>query len=85
MSPHQEAKALEFSFSISPSNGYSGLIAFRIAWFNLLAVGLSRVPVVVLFQIALLSFFPYLCRMKKCEQVWEYLVSLGRMCELTDS
>ena len=78
-------KYWSFSFSISPSNGYSGLIAFRIAWFNLLAVGLSRVPVVVLFQIALLSFFPYLCRMKKCEQVWEYLVSLGRMCELTDS
>ena len=27
-----------FSFSISPSNEYSGLISFRIAWFNLLAV-----------------------------------------------
>ena len=27
-----------FSFSISPSNGYSGLISFRIDWFNLLAV-----------------------------------------------
>ena len=27
-----------FSFSISPSNGYSGLISFRTDWFNLLAV-----------------------------------------------
>ena len=27
-----------FSFSISPSNKYSGLISFRIDWFNLLAV-----------------------------------------------
>ena len=33
-----------FSFSISPSNEYSGLISFRIDWFDLLAVkGLSRV------------------------------------------
>ena len=27
-----------FSFSISPSNEYSGLVSFRIEWFNLLAV-----------------------------------------------
>ena len=27
-----------FNFSISPSNGYSGLISFRIDWFDLLAV-----------------------------------------------
>ena len=27
-----------WSFSISPSNGYSGLISFRIDWFDLLAV-----------------------------------------------
>ena len=27
-----------WSFSISPSNEYSGLVAFRINWFNLLAV-----------------------------------------------
>ena len=31
-------KYWSFSFSISPSNEYSGLIAFRIDWFNLLAV-----------------------------------------------
>ena len=27
-----------FNFSISPSNGYSGLISFRMDWFDLLAV-----------------------------------------------
>jgi len=33
-----------WSFSISPSNEYSGLISFRIDWFDLLVVqGLSRV------------------------------------------
>ena len=34
-----------FSFSISPSNEYSGLISLRIGWFDLLEVqeGLSRV------------------------------------------
>ena len=37
-------KYWSFSFSISPSNEYSGLISFRMDWLNLLAVkGLSRV------------------------------------------
>ena len=31
-------KVLEFSFSISPSNEYIGLISFMIDWFDLLAV-----------------------------------------------
>ena len=31
-------KDMNFSFSISPSNEYSGLISFRIDWFDLLAV-----------------------------------------------
>ena len=31
-------KYWSFSFSISPSNEYSGLISFRINWFDLLAV-----------------------------------------------
>ena len=35
---HQMAKVLEFSFSISPSNEYSGLISFRMDWLDLLAV-----------------------------------------------
>ena len=32
------SKYWNFSFSISPSNEYSGLISFRIDWFDLLAV-----------------------------------------------
>ena len=32
------SKYWSFSFSISPSNEYSGLISFRIDWFNFLAV-----------------------------------------------
>ena len=37
-------KYWSFSFSISPSNEYSGLISFRTDWFHLLVVqGLSRV------------------------------------------
>ena len=35
---HQVAKYWSFSFSISPSNEYSGLISFRMDWFDLLAV-----------------------------------------------
>ena len=31
-------KYQSFNFRISPSNGYSGLISFRIDWFDLLAV-----------------------------------------------
>ena len=34
-SPHHVPKILSFSFSISPSNEYSGLISFRIDWFDL--------------------------------------------------
>ena len=35
-------KYWSFNFSISPSNGYSGLISFRIDWFDLLAVQGTR-------------------------------------------
>ena len=35
---YQIAKYWSFSFSISPSSKYSGLISFRIDWFDLLAV-----------------------------------------------
>ena len=34
----RKPKYLSFSFSISPSNEYSGLISFRNDWFDLLAV-----------------------------------------------
>ena len=35
---HQVAKVMEFQFSISPSNEYSGLISFRMDWWDLLTV-----------------------------------------------
>ena len=35
---YQVAKVLEFHFNISPSNEHSGLISFRIDWFELLAL-----------------------------------------------
>ena len=35
---HQVAQDWSFSFSISPSNEYSGLISFRMDWLDLLAV-----------------------------------------------
>ena len=35
---HWSPKYWSFSFSISPSNEYSGLISFGIDWFDLLAV-----------------------------------------------
>ena len=35
---HKVAKYWSFSFSISPSNEYSGLISFRMGWLVLLAV-----------------------------------------------
>ena len=35
---HQVAKLLELQLSISPSNEYSGLIFFRMDWFDLLEV-----------------------------------------------
>ena len=37
-SAHQVARYWSFSFSISPSNEYSGLISFGIDWLDLLAV-----------------------------------------------
>ena len=36
-------KYWSFSFSISPSNEYSGLISFRMDWFSLQSTGLSSV------------------------------------------
>ena len=43
-SSHQVAKVLSFSFSVSPSNEYSGPTSFRIdGWISLQSKGLSRI------------------------------------------
>ena len=47
-------KYWSFSFSISFSNEYSGLISFRIGWFDLLAVKASLIS---LLQFESLAFF----------------------------
>ena len=47
-------KYWSFSFSISPSNEYSGLISFRIDWFDLLAVQVL-ICNIILGQLHLLS------------------------------
>ena len=54
-------KYWSFSFRISPSNEYSGLISFKIDWFDLLAFhGLCLMAKVLLFCLAsLFSFFFY--------------------------
>ena len=42
-------KYWSFSFSISPSNEYSGLVSFRIDWFDLLAV--QRIPLYLIHNL----------------------------------
>ena len=50
-SSHQVAKVLSFSFSISPSRQYSGLISFRIEWFDFLDVqGTLKSPPALQFK-----------------------------------
>ena len=43
-SSHQWPKYWSFSFRISPSDEYSGLISFRMHWLDLLAVGQESSP-----------------------------------------
>ena len=77
-SSHQVAKVLEFQLQ---RQFFQWIFWKNIGWLRLTSLislqskGLSRVSMVVLFQIALLSFFPCNYHMRKCEQVWEYLVS----------
>ena len=54
-------KYWSFSFSISPSNGYSGLISSRIDWFHLLAV-----------QGTLKSLFPPQCKVVFLKRCWAW-------------
>ena len=51
-------KYWSFSFNIDPSNEYSGLISFRIDWFDLLAVGILNVPLVSLIFLKTCLVFP---------------------------
>ena len=48
-------KYWSFSFNISPSNEYSGLISFRIDWFDLLAVQFANIRNSVQFSRSVVS------------------------------
>ena len=66
-------KYWSFSFSISPSNEYSGLISFKIDWFDLLAVqGLSRV-----FSSITVQKHQFFSAQLSLPTVWERSVSLS--------
>ena len=55
-------KYWSFSFSISPSNEYSGLISFRIDWFDLLVVqGTQESSPTSQFKSITSSAFSFLC------------------------
>ena len=55
-------KYWSFSFSISPSNEYSGLISFRMDWFDLLAVqGTLKSPPTPQFKSINSSVLIFLC------------------------
>ena len=58
-------QSIGFSFNISPSNEYSGLISYRIDWFDLLAVqGVTHKItwfLVWLFSFGLLYFIFWMC------------------------
>ena len=52
-------KYWNFSFSVSPSNEYSGLISFRIDWFDLLAIqGILKSSPIILLEFSLPSLLP---------------------------
>ena len=53
------SKYWSFSLSISPSNEYSGLISFRIDWFDLL--GCTATAAAAAAAAALLRSYPTLC------------------------
>ena len=66
-------KCWSFSFSISPSNEYSGLISFRIDWLDLLAVDTPcswychHVPLILWIQCSLVIFWPKVCKLNLIE------------------
>ena len=73
-------KYRSFSFSISPSNEYSGLISFRMDWLDLLAVQdtLKRLPHHHCSKPSILQCSAFFISRSLCVAVWLYLkVSLG--------
>ena len=73
-------KYWNFSFSISSSNEYSGLISFKMDWLDLLAIqGFLRTHYSFLFSnfMYFWSFLQYVNMYKKC-QCWRGLLNLSK-------
>ena len=69
---HQVAKVRNFSFSISPSKGYSGLISFEIDWFDLLTVQgtLKSLLQHHSWKASILRHLPWGTVLSKWEKLW---------------
>ena len=88
-SSHQVAKYWSFSFSSSPSSEFSGLIAFRIDYFDLLAV-LGTLKSLLQHYNSKTSFFwssaffivqlSHLCMTTGKPQLWPYLCRQSDIC-----
>ena len=88
-SSHPVAKGWSFSFSISPSNEYSGLISFRIDWFDLLAVQgtLKIFSSTIIWKHQFFSTQTFLCSnshihtwLLEKPQLWLYWLLLAKWC-----
>ena len=74
-------KCWNFSFSISPSNEYPGLVSFRMAWLDLLAVqGTLTLPSPLPMSISL--FFMSASPVLPCKKILQYHFSRFHMCAL---
>ena len=73
-------KYWRFSFSISPSNDYSGLISFRVDWFDLLAV---QGTFNSLLQYHSLKASVLWCSAFFMDQLWHMYMTTGKTIALT--
>ena len=74
-----------WSFSISPSNEYSGLISFRIHWFDLLAVQAPLMPWIRLMVMHVLYIFLSLCPCyASCCTTVKGALNSNRLCSKTN-
>ena len=77
-------KYWSFSFSISPSNEYSGLISFRIYWLDLLAVQgtLKSLPQHHSLKVSILQPLEFNCGRKSEELIWFHFNQMNTSFEL---
>ena len=69
-------KYWSFSFSISPSSEYSGLISFRMCWLDLLAVTLTSINLIQFNLIQSIAMYQLHCALcTTCHTIWLQLRS----------